>query len=233
AASPRDGGTTRAGTRNPRGTRASDPVTRARDAARAPGRSEPRAPRTRQGERADPGAVCPRPRHGARPAHAGKAPCSIGTHAGARPYRRACPALSPRRVRPGARGGRHRSAGPRAAGARRRSSRARLLGCPPALRPQRARTHDSARAHRFCGGRPLSRGGRLLSQACMRKLWLVWSLLWPLRAEAEERQRPALHWTRSEEAVSCIAGRELAERVEALTGPTLVRASEADFTIEG
>lgn len=54
----------------------------------------------------------------------------------------------------------------------------------------------------------------------------------PSRASAQPR-RPSLHWTRSARAQSCIDARALAARVEALTGPVLVRPSESDYVIEG
>ncbi|MDB4973883.1 MAG: hypothetical protein JWN48_2224 [Myxococcaceae bacterium] len=52
-------------------------------------------------------------------------------------------------------------------------------------------------------------------------------------AQAIVLRRPALHWVRSDEAMSCIDPRTLAEHVEALIGPVLVRPSEAEHTIEG
>ncbi|MEY4514567.1 MAG: hypothetical protein RLZZ450_6689, partial [Pseudomonadota bacterium] len=52
-------------------------------------------------------------------------------------------------------------------------------------------------------------------------------------AESSVLRRPALHWTRADEALGCVDPRTLAEHVESLVGPVLVRASEADNTIEG
>jgi hypothetical protein len=52
------------------------------------------------------------------------------------------------------------------------------------------------------------------------------------RASAQAR-RPSLHWTRSARAATCIDPRALAARVETLTGPVLVRPSEAEYLIEG
>ena len=46
-------------------------------------------------------------------------------------------------------------------------------------------------------------------------------------------RRPALHWTRADDALGCVDPRALAEHVEALVGPVLVRASEAENSIEG
>lgn len=52
-------------------------------------------------------------------------------------------------------------------------------------------------------------------------------------AESSVLRRPALHWTRGDDALGCVDPRTLAEHVESLVGPVLVRASEADNTIEG
>jgi hypothetical protein len=52
-------------------------------------------------------------------------------------------------------------------------------------------------------------------------------------ARAEPPRRPALHWSRTPEAASCIDPRALALRVIELTGPVLVAASDADVSIEG
>jgi hypothetical protein len=46
-------------------------------------------------------------------------------------------------------------------------------------------------------------------------------------------RRPALHWTRADDALGCVDPRALSEHVEALVGPVLVRASEAENSIEG
>lgn len=50
---------------------------------------------------------------------------------------------------------------------------------------------------------------------------------------AEGLPRPALHWSRAENASACIDPHALALRVTALTGPVLVDATEADLSIEG
>ncbi len=74
----------------------------------------------------------------------------------------------------------------------------------------------------------------LLSHAPMKAWWFAWSLLLlALPLQAQERRRPALHWSRSAAAASCIDPRGLAERVEALTGPVFVGASDAEVSIEG
>lgn len=61
-------------------------------------------------------------------------------------------------------------------------------------------------------------------------------LLGPLAAravaESSVLRRPALHWTRGDDVLGCVSPRTLAEHVESLVGPVLVRASEADNTIE-
>lgn len=46
-------------------------------------------------------------------------------------------------------------------------------------------------------------------------------------------RRPALHWVRSDDALTCVGPRRLAEEVEALVGPVFVRPSEAEHSIEG
>ena len=52
-------------------------------------------------------------------------------------------------------------------------------------------------------------------------------------ARANPLPRPALHWSRAEDAGACIDPHSLALRVTALTGPVLVDATEADVSIEG
>ncbi|MDB4988749.1 MAG: hypothetical protein JWN04_3927 [Myxococcaceae bacterium] len=83
---------------------------------------------------------------------------------------------------------------------------------------------------------PVSPLNKLLRYA----LWLVpvlslglATLRTPVSAQTIVLRRPALHWVRSEEAMSCIDPRTLAEHVETLIGPVLVRPSEAEHTIEG
>ena len=58
---------------------------------------------------------------------------------------------------------------------------------------------------------------------------------WPSLAAAQSivLRRPALHWVRSDDAMTCVDPRTLAEHVEALVGPVLVRPSEAEHSIEG
>ena len=51
-------------------------------------------------------------------------------------------------------------------------------------------------------------------------------------ARAQRLEQPALHWSRGPAAFSCIDPRSLAQRVEDLTGPTLVAAGAADVSIE-
>jgi hypothetical protein len=64
---------------------------------------------------------------------------------------------------------------------------------------------------------------------------LVLLALLASRAEAESSvlRRPALHWTRGDDALGCVDPRTLSEHVESLVGPVLVRASEAENSIEG
>lgn len=45
-------------------------------------------------------------------------------------------------------------------------------------------------------------------------------------------RRPALHWTRADDTLDCVDPRTLAERVEELVGPVLVRSPEAEYSIE-
>jgi hypothetical protein len=52
-------------------------------------------------------------------------------------------------------------------------------------------------------------------------------------AQAQGLRRPALHWSRSEQASNCIDPHALALRVTALTGPVLVEPAEAEVSIEG
>jgi hypothetical protein len=54
-----------------------------------------------------------------------------------------------------------------------------------------------------------------------------------LAAEAHASpEHPALHWVRGAAAESCIDPRTLAQRVQSITGPSLVSAHEADVSIE-
>lgn len=54
-----------------------------------------------------------------------------------------------------------------------------------------------------------------------------------LRPSAQAQpEKPALHWARGVSAEKCIDPRTLAQRVEAITGPTLVSAARAELTIE-
>jgi hypothetical protein len=52
------------------------------------------------------------------------------------------------------------------------------------------------------------------------------------RASAQRLLHPALHWSRGRGAEACIDPRSLAERIESITGPSLVAASVADVSIE-
>lgn len=45
-------------------------------------------------------------------------------------------------------------------------------------------------------------------------------------------RRPSLHWVRGEDAQQCVDPRTLSERVEELVGPVLVRAPEAEHSVE-
>jgi len=76
----------------------------------------------------------------------------------------------------------------------------------------------------------------LLAFLCGR-LFLALALLgsFTTRAHAESSvlRRPSLHWVRADDALSCVDPRALAEHVEALVGPVLVRAPEAEHSIEG
>jgi hypothetical protein len=51
-------------------------------------------------------------------------------------------------------------------------------------------------------------------------------------AQSAVLRRPALHWVRAEAAQNCVEPRTLAERVEELVGPVLVRAPEAEHSVE-
>jgi len=62
---------------------------------------------------------------------------------------------------------------------------------------------------------------------------VVLALTTSANAQTIVLRRPALHWVRAPEAMRCIDPRKLAEHVEALTGPVLVRPSEAEHTVEG
>jgi hypothetical protein len=65
-------------------------------------------------------------------------------------------------------------------------------------------------------------------------LLLAWLVATPrLQAQSIVLRRPALHWVRSDEALGCVDPRTLAEHVELLVGPVLVRPSEAEHSIEG
>lgn len=52
-------------------------------------------------------------------------------------------------------------------------------------------------------------------------------------AQADAPRRSALNWVRASGAEACIDPRALSERVQALTGPVLVAAVDADVSIEG
>jgi hypothetical protein len=67
----------------------------------------------------------------------------------------------------------------------------------------------------------------------VRVLAMVGVIAWCGVASAQSvLRRPALHWARSQDALSCVDPRTLAERVEELVGPVLVRAPEAEHTVE-
>lgn len=51
-------------------------------------------------------------------------------------------------------------------------------------------------------------------------------------ARADSLRRPALHWSRAEQAADCIDPKRLAQRVEAITGPVFVSATSAETSIE-
>jgi hypothetical protein len=53
------------------------------------------------------------------------------------------------------------------------------------------------------------------------------------RASAGAPARHALHWVRATGAERCIDPKELAERVEALTGPAFVAPAQAEISLEG
>jgi hypothetical protein len=64
-------------------------------------------------------------------------------------------------------------------------------------------------------------------------LLLLGSLAGTAAAESSVLRRPTLHWVRSDDALGCVDPRALSEHVEALVGPVLVRAPEAEHSIEG
>ncbi len=59
---------------------------------------------------------------------------------------------------------------------------------------------------------------------------LAWSGARDVQAQAS---RPALHWSRAENAPDCVDPKTLAELVETYTGPVLVAPASADASIEG
>ncbi len=63
--------------------------------------------------------------------------------------------------------------------------------------------------------------------------WLALAPAAPARAQGAALRRPALHWVRGPGASGCVDPRRLAQRVEELVGPVLVRAPEAEHSIEG
>lgn len=66
-------------------------------------------------------------------------------------------------------------------------------------------------------------------------MWIaLLSSLGAMDAQADGRAwRPALHWSRAENAAECVDPRTLAELVETYTGPVLATPSSADASIEG
>lgn len=62
---------------------------------------------------------------------------------------------------------------------------------------------------------------------------LLWVLLVARPTAAAAPARHALHWVRAEGAERCIDPRELAERIEALTGPAFVTPAQAEISLEG
>lgn len=88
---------------------------------------------------------------------------------------------------------------------------------------------SDALSHRVSRPRP----GTLALLGLLLSVGLI--ALWhdPAHADASVLRRPALHWVRTEAALDCVDPRMLAEHVEALVGPVLVRASEAEHSIEG
>ena len=65
--------------------------------------------------------------------------------------------------------------------------------------------------------------------------WPTWTLVTLLLTAASVRARPeqpALHWVRGAQAMSCIEPQQLAQRVQSITGPTLVSAAQASVSIE-
>jgi hypothetical protein len=63
--------------------------------------------------------------------------------------------------------------------------------------------------------------------------WLLFVLLVAGHASAAAPARHALHWVRAKGAERCIDPKELAERVEALTGPAFVSPAQAEISLEG
>jgi hypothetical protein len=63
--------------------------------------------------------------------------------------------------------------------------------------------------------------------------WVVLVLLVAGPASAGAPARHALHWVRAKGAERCIDPKQLAERVEALTGPAFVSPAQAEISLEG
>jgi hypothetical protein len=69
----------------------------------------------------------------------------------------------------------------------------------------------------------------------MRALWVICGVLAPCALAAADSavlRKPSLHWTRGESALQCVDPRALSESVEELVGPVLVRAPDAEHTVE-
>src|SRR4051794_20357260 len=103
---------------------------------------------------------------------------------------------------------------------------------------------DPSNAQRNFGQRPASshrsaKASRRRDACCYAALVLRWVALvfacWlgcvAARAQSQPLPRPALHWARGAGATECVEPHALAQLVEALTGPVLVRPSEADNSV--
>lgn len=101
----------------------------------------------------------------------------------------------------------------------------RFLACPP----------EGALRHRWLDHVARASAAALRHGLALAVIALSASLAAPARAVAQSivLRRPGLHWVRSDDALGCVAPRRLAEEVEALVGPVLVRPSEAEYSIEG
>jgi hypothetical protein len=72
-----------------------------------------------------------------------------------------------------------------------------------------------------------------MSSLSIRTSWLVLlSCSFAANVQAAS-SKPALHWSRAENAADCVDPRTLAELVETYTGPVLVAPASADTSIEG